>query len=87
MITNVLSPEIYVLKETKYINLKSFNMITNKNGAKAMKEHISCDCKCKCIQIKNGIMKHVNGNVKFIVRAKNDYIWNLAHLFVRIVSI
>ena len=35
---NVLSPKIYV---------KAFDIITNKNEAKAMTEHISCDCKCK----------------------------------------
>ena len=44
---NVLSPKIFVPKETKDINVKAFNMITNKNEAKAMREHISCECKCK----------------------------------------
>ena len=37
----------YVSKETKDINVKVFNMITNKNEAKSMTEHISYDCKCK----------------------------------------
>ena len=46
---NVLSPKICVPKETKDINVKAFNMITNKDEAKAMTEHISCDCKCKFI--------------------------------------
>ena len=55
---NVLSPKICVPKETKHINVKAFNMITNKNEAKAMTKHISCDCKCKfnsqhVIQVKN----------------------------------
>ena len=44
---NVLSPKICVPKETKDINVKAFNMITNKDEAKAMTESISCDCKCK----------------------------------------
>ena len=44
---NVLSPKVCVPKETKDINIKAFNMITNKNEAKAMTEHISCDSKCK----------------------------------------
>ena len=44
---NVLSPKIYVPKETKDINVKAFNMLTNKNEAKTMTKHISCDCKCK----------------------------------------
>ena len=44
---NVLSPKICVPKETKDIDAKTFNMITNKDEAKAMTGHISCDCKCK----------------------------------------
>ena len=43
---NVLSPKICIPKETKYINVKGFNMITNKNEAKTMKKHISCYSKC-----------------------------------------
>ena len=43
----VLSPEIRVLKETKDINVKAFNMIINKDEAKVMTEHVSCECKCK----------------------------------------
>ena len=42
---NVLFPRICVPKETKYINVKAFNMIADKNEAKAMTQHISCDCK------------------------------------------
>ena len=44
----VLSPKICVPKETKDIYVKEFNMIRNKDEAKAMTENISCDCKCKC---------------------------------------
>ena len=43
---NVLLPEISVPKKTKGINVEASNMIANKNETKAMKEHISCDCKC-----------------------------------------
>ena len=39
--------ESCVPKETKDLNVKAFNKITNKNEAKAMTKHISCDCKCK----------------------------------------
>ena len=39
---NVLSTKICVPKETKDINVKAFNVITNKDEAKAMTEH-----KCK----------------------------------------
>ena len=38
---------MYVPKETKDTIVKAFNVITNKNEAEAMAEHISCDCKCK----------------------------------------
>ena len=48
---NALSPKICVPKETKDINVKAFNMITNKNEAKAMTKHVSCDC--------NSIVQHV----------------------------
>ena len=44
---NALSPTLFVPKETKDINVIAFNMITNKDEAKAETEHISCDCKCK----------------------------------------
>ena len=37
---NFLSPKICVTKETKDINLKAFNMLTNKNEAKTMIKHI-----------------------------------------------
>ena len=38
------------------------------------------------IEIKKGIIKHVNVNVKIIVRAKKIIVGILAHVFVRIVS-
>ena len=44
---NVLLSKICVLNKTKYINVKVFNTITNKNEAKTRTKHISCDCKCK----------------------------------------
>ena len=43
----VLSSKICVPKETKDIYVKAFNMITNKDEAKAMIGPISSDCKCK----------------------------------------
>ena len=46
-ICNVLSPKICIPKQIKDINVKAFNIITNKNEAKAMTEHASCNCKCK----------------------------------------
>ena len=78
-----------------WLDIKAFNMITNKNKAKKMTKDISCDCKCKfncscnttIIQIKNGIMKHVNASVKIIVSAKKITVGILGHVFVRIGSI
>ena len=39
------------------------------------------------VQIKNGIIKHVNVSVKIILHAKKTMIGILAPVFVRIVSI
>ena len=37
----------YVFQKKQDINVKAFNEIANKNEAKTMTKHISCDCKCK----------------------------------------
>ena len=42
-----LPTKICVPSKTKDINVKVINMITNKNKAKAMVKHVSCDCKCR----------------------------------------
>ena len=89
---NVLSPKICIPKETRDINVKAFNIITNKNGAKTMTKHILCDCKCKSqvqhvIQIKTGITKRVNVKVKITISEKNIIVEMLADVFVRIASI
>ena len=86
---NVLSPKICVPKETKYINVKAFNRITEKNEAKPMTEHILCDCKYKFNSTKcysNQKLNNVNVNVKIIVSGKKITVGFLAHVFVRIVS-
>ena len=46
-ICNVLSPKVCFPKEIKNVNVKAFDMITNKDEAKEMIKHISCDCKWK----------------------------------------
>ena len=53
-----------------------FHVIVNKNS---IVQYV--------IQIKNEITKHVNVNVKIIVRTENIIVGILAHVFVRIVSI
>ena len=39
------------------------------------------------IQIKNGIMKHVNVSVKIVVHVKKITVGILAHVFVRMISV
>ena len=72
---NVLSSKICVPKEAKYINVKVFNMITNKDEANAMTKHVSCDCKCKfnsitCNSKQKRNNTYVNVNVKIIIGVK-----------------
>ena len=78
---NVLSPKICVPKETKDINVKTFNMITNKDEAKTMTEHISCDCKCKFISTTCNSKQKWNNKTcqceyKNYHKCKKDYNWN-----------
>ena len=48
---NVLSPKICVPKDTKGIIVKEFNIITKKNEAKAMTEHITNTLVTECDEI------------------------------------
>ena len=88
----VLSPKICVPKETKDMNVKAFNTITNKNEAKTMENifHVIVNVNSivqHVIQIKNGIIKHVNVNIKIIIKAKKIIAGIPAHVLVRIASI
>ena len=76
---NVLSSKRCVPKETKDINVKAFNVITNKNEAKAMTEYIFCDCKCKFnTTICNSNQKWNSQSVCKNYRVcKKDYSWNI----------
>ena len=67
-------------------------MTTNENKAKTMTKHISCDCNAnsviqRVIQIKNGIIKHVNASAKITPHEKKIVAGILAHVFMRIASI
>ena len=44
---NVLFPKICVPKKTKDINVKVFDMVENRNEAKTLVKHTSCNSKCK----------------------------------------
>ena len=46
-ICNALSSKTWVPKKTKDVNVKAFDMITNKNEAKTMAKHFLCGFKCK----------------------------------------
>ena len=77
----VISPKICVPKETKDINVKAFNMITDKDEAKAMTEHISFDCKCKfnsttCNSNQKWNDKTCQCEYKNYRKCKEDYNWN-----------
>ena len=85
---NVISPKVFVPKETKYIYIKAFTVITNNDEVKAMRENVLCSTVVQhVIHVKNEIIKHVIVNVKIIVNAKKVIIGILSHVFVRIVSI
>ena len=78
---NVLSRKIGVLKKTKDINVTAFNVITNKNEAKAMIEHISSDCKYKINITKFNSIQKWNNKIRqcecknYCKRKKNSS-WN-----------
>ena len=83
---NVLSSKICVSKETKDINVKAFEMITNKNEAKAMARYISCDYKCNvnsttCNSNKKWNDKTCQCKCKNYRTCKNDYSWNPSTCF------
>ena len=80
---NVLSPKICVSKEIEDINVKAFNMITNKDEAKAMTGHISCDCKCKfniitCKSKQKWNNKTCQCECKNYRKCKENHSWNLS---------
>ena len=75
--TETCVSNICIPKETNDINVKTFNMITNKDEAKAMTKHISYVCKyrfksttCNSSQKPNN--KTCNVNVKIIMNANNS---------------
>ena len=89
---NVLSPKIFVPNEKKDINVKAFNMLTNKKEAKTITKYISGGFKCKFNRTTCNSNQEMNNKTcqckcKNCYKCKKDYILNLAHVFVRIASI
>ena len=67
-------------------------MISNKNEASAMKEHISCDCKCKFNSPMCNTNQKLNNETcqceyKNFRTCKKIILGILAHVFVRVVNI
>ena len=72
---NDLSMRMCVPSKTKDVNVKVFNMIKKGNEAKTPAKHNSSIANTNSlayivIQIKNGIMNHINVSVKVVVQAK-----------------
>ena len=78
---NKLSRKICVPSKTKDVNIKAFNMITNKNEAETLVRHISCDYKCKfnsatCNTNQKRNNKTCQCEWKNYYMRKKDYSWN-----------
>ena len=59
-------------KKAKYINIKVFEIVANKNEAKILTKHIWFDCKSN----RNRIAKHVSVKIENYHKSKKDYSWN-----------
>ena len=71
-ICNTLSPKIFAPKETKGINVKAYDLITNKDEDKQWQSifHVLVNANSivqYVIETNDGIIKHVNVNVKSII--------------------
>ena len=79
--SKICVPKQNKTKQKKDINVKAFNMIANKNEAKAMTKHIPCDCKCKfnsttCNSNQKWNNKTCQYECKNYHKCKKDYRWN-----------
>ena len=87
-----LSTKICVTSKTKDINVKVFDTITNKNEAKTIVKHISCDYKCKfnsatCNSDPKWNSDTCQCECKKYRKCKKNIVGVLAHLFARMSSI
>ena len=84
--------KICVPSKRKDINVKGFNMITNRNEAKTFVKYIPCDCKCKfnsttCNSNQKLKNKTCQCECKTYRTCKKDYSWNPSTCICRMVSI
>ena len=80
----------YVFQKKQDINVKAFNKIANKNEAKTMTKHISCDCKCKfncttCNSSQKWNNKTFQYDKKLIASAKKIIVENSNYLNVLLI--
>ena len=78
---NYLSTKACVPSKTKDLNLKAFNMITNRNKTKKSVNHFSYDCKCKFNRTTcNSSQKWNNETCQYeytnYSTCKEDYSWS-----------
>ena len=76
-----LSTKICFLSKIQDINVKVFNMITNKNEAKTMVKDISCDFRCKLNSTTCNSNQKSNNDAcqrefQKYRKCKKDYSWN-----------
>ena len=82
----------FIQKKQKTKIFKAFNILRNKNEAKTMTKHISCDCKCKfnsttCNSNQKWNNKTFQCECKnYRTRKKEIIVGIVAHVFVRKVS-
>ena len=67
----------------KKTNAKVFKITTNKNKAKTMTKHISCDCKCKFNSTACNVNQKWNNKTckcerKNYCKCKKDYSWDFS---------
>ena len=78
---SLIAKKVHVPKETEDISVTEFNMIANKDEAKAMTEHISCDYKCKFNSTKSNSKQKLNNKTcqcecNNYSKCKENYCWN-----------
>ena len=80
---NDLSNKVCIPNKTEDLNLSMFNMTTRINESKTLKNHISCECKCK-FERKKSNPDQLWNNDKCRCKCKKhhisqkDYVWNPA---------
>ena len=80
-IVDDISTKICIPSKANYVNVKAFNVRANKNEAKTLVKHTSCDCKCKFNSTACNSNEKWNNNkcqckCKSYHKCKKYYRWN-----------